>query len=121
MAIETTRDRDTGLTIHTVSGPVTEEDMYAALEDPDPTPLILWDMSGAEVDHVTPLDLQRFVGRAAALGMKRKGGRTAVLAPDDLQFGLARMSEAFTEMDATPFGFRAFRDRDEALQWLTSG
>ena len=123
MSIETTRDPQLDLTTHVVTGPVREEEMYLALEgrgEEDQTALVLWDMSEAEVSHVTAGILRRFIKRAAELGKAREGGRTAVVAPNNLAYGLARMSEAFTELVASPFSFKAFRTQPEALTWLRS-
>jgi len=57
MAIETTLDPDENLTVHVVIGFVSEEEMNGVLEDfydGQPTALFLWDMSQAELAHVTP-------------------------------------------------------------------
>lgn len=123
MALMTTRDLENDLTTHVITGPVSEEEMYRALEgdgDGQPTALVLWNMSHADVAHITPGILRRFIKRAAELGANRPGGRTAIIAPDDLQYGLARMSEAFAEMESAPYSLRAFRDQEEAFQWLRS-
>ena len=98
MAINITRDEVKDLTIHAVIGPVSEEEMYDAIENfynREPTMFLLWDMSQAEVADVASSVLEAFVQRSTTLGVKRKGGRTAVFAPYDVQFGLGRMSEAF--------------------------
>jgi len=119
MGIKITKDED--LTVHDVTGPISEVEMYDALEKfykQEPTALLLWDMSQADAGHVTSEILQKFIKKSAELGVSRQGGRTAVIAPDDLQYGLARMSEAFSKMESAPYSFRAFRTREEALQWL---
>jgi hypothetical protein len=124
MGIKITKDEDRDLTRHDVTGPVSEEEMYDALENfykGEPTTLLLWDMSQADVSQVTTETLQRFVRKSTRLGGSRQGGRTAVIASEDLQYGLARMSEVFTEIESAPYSFRAFRSRQEALQWLKSG
>ena len=121
MGIKITKDG--GLTVHEVTGPVSEVEMYDALErfyNKEPTALLLWDMSQADVSHVTSEILHRFVKKSAELGVSRQGGRTAVIASDDLQFGLARMSEAFSKMESALYSFSAFRTKEEALQWLKS-
>ena len=121
MSLKTIRDKGRDLTIHEIAGLVSPEEMYQALNEPDdcePTTLLLWDMSLADVAQVTPDILRRFIGKAVELGAGRQGGRTAVVAPDDLQFGLARMSEVFTELESAPYDFRAFRTRQEAFEWL---
>jgi hypothetical protein len=123
MPIETARDADRNLTTHVVIGFVSEKEMHEVLEgfyDGQPTALVLWDMSKAQLAHVTAEMLQKFVRRAAKLGVHRRGGRTAVIAPEDLQYGLGRMSETFAEIESTPYRFSVFRSRQDAMQWLAS-
>lgn len=123
MPIETKRDPQADLTIHVVTGPAEQGEMYAALEAggrENQTTLVLWDMADAEVGHVTPEILRPFILRAAELGQARDGGRTAVVAPGDLAYGLARMSEALSDLANSPFLLRAFRTQEEALVWLKS-
>lgn len=110
------------LTIHTVKDAVTEAEMHATLEDfykGKVTPLVLWDMSGADLTHVNAEMMQRFIKKSAHLGKQRPNGRTAVVAPGDLQYGLGRMSEILYEFEPGAFQFRAFRTEEEALLWLT--
>ena len=119
MEIEITKDEH--LTVHNVKGLVSEEGMHDALEmfyKEDPTPLLLWDMSQSDVRNVTPAILLNFAKRSAKLGASRQGGRTAVVAPEDLQYGLARISEVFLETESSPHSFFVFRTREKALQWL---
>lgn len=121
--IDVTRDPSRDLTTHVVIGPVPEEEMYTVLEGfyaDQPTTRLLWDMSRAEMEHVTPEMLRRFISKAAELGVKRPGGRTAVIAPKDLQFALGRMSETFMDFESAPFSFRVFRSAADALSWLVS-
>ncbi len=109
--------------MHDVTGPVSEVEMYDALEKfykQEPTALLLWDMSQADVSQITSDILQKFAKKSAELGVSRQGDRIAVIAPEDLQYGFARMSESFSEMESAPYSFRAFRTREEALQWLKS-
>ena len=42
--------------------------------------------------------------------------KIAVVAPEDISFGLARMYEVFS--DSVPWKFSVFRDIDTALEWL---
>lgn len=124
MAIKVIKDRNQDLTIHEVTGYAIEVEMYDALEkfyQQEPTTMLLWDMSKSDVSHVTPDILQKFIKRSAELGVSRQGGRTAIIAPEDLQYGLARMSMAFSEIESAPFSLCAFRTPKEALQWLKSG
>lgn len=123
MSVETTRDDEKGLTTHVVKGPISEAEMYRALEAfyrGEPTRLTLWDLSQSELVHITREMLRQFIRRAAKLGAARKGGRTAIVAPEDAQYGLGRMSEVYAEIEGAPFSLRVFRSREDALAWLTS-
>jgi len=52
------------------------------------------------------------------LGFSRQGGKTAVVAPKDLVYGLARMFQIMSDTDDFPFETRVFRSYEEAEQWL---
>ena len=123
MSIKTVWDKDRNLTIHFVTGHVSEVEMYSTVEnfyDQQPTSLVLWDMAQAELSHITTNTLLKFIKKAGELGINRRGGRTAVIAPDDLQYGLGRMAEIFSQCETTPFMLRAFRSRQDAMLWLQS-
>jgi hypothetical protein len=123
MGIKTIRNEKQDLTVHEASGLISEVEMYEAQKNfykNNPTTLLLWDMSQAEVSHITSDILRKFAIKSAELGALRQTGRTAVVAPEDLQFALARMSGVFSEMESAPYSFRPFRTREEALQWLKS-
>ena len=123
MSIEITRDQNQNLTSLVVTGQASEEAMHEALAEiyvDDPALLVFWDMSQADVTHVTPDILQKFVRKAVCLGASKPGGRTAVVAPGDLQFGLGRMSEFFADVESAPFDLRVFRSKQDAMAWLTS-
>ena len=48
----------------------------------------------------------------------REDGKTAIVAPDDVTFGLSRMYGILTEGQGPPFETRSFRSVEEAYQWL---
>ena len=123
MPIKTTQDKGQNLTTHVVTGLIVEEEMYKALDvfyEHYNTPLLLWDMSEAEMDNVTPEMLRNFIRKAAKIGVRRRDGKTAVVAISDLQYGFGRMSEMLFELESGPFSFRVFRSRQDAMAWLTS-
>ena len=123
MPVRRAREEDQELTRLVVSGHVLEEDMHEALEEfynDQPTKLLLWDMSLAQLWHITPGMVLDFVRKAVKLGAKRAGGRTAVLAPDDLLFDLGMMSQAFHSQESKHVVLRIFRSEEEALSWLTT-
>ena len=46
--------------------------------------------------------------------------RVALLAPEDLSYGLARMYQAYQDTENKAPDFKVFRSREEALSWLFS-
>jgi len=123
MSIKTSHDRSRDLTIHVVIGSITVDEMIASLEKfytHGSTLLTLWDMSQSELSQITPDGILKFIRRAALLGVERKGGRTAVVAPQDLQYGLGRMAETFAMFESLPFRMGIFRTREDAMSWLLS-
>lgn len=77
----------------------------------------LIDLGGAEMDSVTGHGLRR-LAEYTERHMSRHGARprTAIYAPRDLPFGIARMYEAFS--DESPEDVQVFRDFEEAKAWL---
>ena len=122
MPVRRTREDGEEFTRLNVTGHVLAEEMHEALEEfyaSEPTKLLLYDMSFAEVWHITPDMVLDFVRRAARLGARRPGGRTAVVAPGDLQFDLSMMSQAFHALESKKVDLRVFRSQEDALSWLT--
>ncbi len=121
MPVRTVIDQERDITVHTATGEVVDEEMFAAQSEfyeNGPTTLQLWEMSECSVKGVTIGGMRTFIERAAQLGKAREKGRTAVIVSSQLQYGLARMAEAFGEFASLPFEFHAFKDRDEANAWL---
>ena len=121
MPVRTVIDNEGDITEHIATGEVTDDEMFAAqveFYENGPTTLQLWEMSECSVKGVTIGGMRTFIERAAQLGEARKNGRTAVTVSSQLQYGLARMAEAFGEFASLPFEFHAFKDHDTALAWL---
>ena len=91
-----------------------------ALNDPacpDPVALLV-DVSRSESLATRPADEIRKVAEFLGPYAGRIGGRCAVVAPADVQFGLSQMGAVHSERVGV--GAQVFRTRDEALQWLKS-
>lgn len=109
------------LTFHEVSGPVTAEELGRRAVEfvrDRPTPLALWDFTGADVSGLSAKDLRTLLRRIQPHAENRRGGRTALVFGSTLGFGLGRMAEAFGETSGFPYEFRAFRELGAALLWL---
>jgi hypothetical protein len=90
-------------------------------EAPEITRDVLWDFRSASLREIGTEDLRRLV----MVGMKyqhrfaeREGGKTAIVASENLEYGLMRASENLSEMYDYSFEIRTFRALGEAEEWL---
>jgi len=78
-------------------------------------PLMLWDLSRAQLAPSFDVpSITSFIRRHRP----DVPGYTAVVADQDVTYGLSRMGQAY--MEGLPVDFQVFRNRDEALSWLKS-
>jgi hypothetical protein len=109
------------ITTATGRGRVIASDLLAALHafyDNAPTMLALCDISDADLSSLPSDELSRIVQFTERRAEVRRGGKTAIAASRNLEYGMARMYEILAEAYAHPVTIRAFRTREEALQWL---
>ncbi len=71
----------------------------------------LWDLREASLDLLSATDVQSLVKFLKENAYVRSGGRTAMVAPEDAEYGLVRMGEAYAEQ--LPTAFRVFRSLAE--------
>ena len=112
------------ITTATGRGRVMGSELLAALQgfyDNAPTLLALCDVSDADLSALSTDELVRIVQFTERRAAVRRGGRTAIAAPGNLEYGMARMYEILADAYAHPVAIRAFRTREEALQWLREG
>ena len=79
---------------------------------------VLWDLSQCNVSNLTTDDVHSVAHTPRKYAEMRKGGKTAIVAPTDITFGLTRMYEFMTDMQNYSFKTQAFRTTQEAYQWL---
>ncbi|MFC1671606.1 STAS/SEC14 domain-containing protein [Planctomycetota bacterium] len=80
----------------------------------------LADLSDVEASEseVTPDSVQKMVDIDCAHREKYGNISTAVVAPTDLTFSLARVFELTSDLSSSPFKVRVFTNREEAMGWL---
>jgi len=85
---------------------------------------VLWTGEpGASIAHMTRDDLRKIATvykRHANRLHLRAGGKSAVVAPTDVDYGLSRVTEALhtSGRPAPPYEFTVFRTEEEALAWI---
>jgi len=117
--IETSIDYQLDLTVHTVSGNLTSQEIQDKLEiyyQGRPTQLILWDFMNATWSGITTDELQELVRKAKKYS--REGGKTAFVLSTDIDFGIGRMIETYAELEKYDYEFYNFRNRRDAEKWL---
>ncbi len=119
--IETTIDTKRNLTIQKCSGNLTTKEMIDAINsfyDGSPTSYTLWDFSNASMNDIPSENVREMVTLIKNRGFVRQGGKTAVVTPSDLAYGLARMFQIMSDTNDFPFELRVFRYFKEATKWL---
>ena len=116
-------DSENDMTVVTVIGKVTANEIIAAITDfyeGSVTSIILWDLTQGDLSEIGSSDVEIIADLSVKYAEKRPSGKTAVVGSDDLAFGLSRMYEMTKELVKLPFETKTFRDIDEALKWLLS-
>ena len=122
MPIKKVVDRSKDLCTFTCYGELSIEEIILTLMkfyqgvEGQPTRKVLWDMSNATSDKISMHDMDEIV----ALRMNNEGivsrGRTAIVAPEDANFGLARVFELRTT--GTNRDLLVFRTYEDAAKWI---
>jgi len=115
-------DSEKDLTVYTVAGTVPAAVYATNIHEfyvvGPVTKHVLWDLTGAELEHLLPGDVQSIAKTPRKFLEDRAGGRTAIVAPNDLAFGLARMYEFTVDPAEVPVEVQVFRSAEEASRWL---
>jgi len=125
MPITSQVDPIKNLTIYTLNGDLALDEILNAIqsfwEAHELTLNVLWDARRAKLTRLKSSDIERIaelIGRYTHRFEERRGGKTAVVASSDLQYGLSRILGTFYEIKDFPTQFQTFRQMDEAIQWL---
>tara|TARA_R110002073_G_scaffold5619_9_gene34526 strand:+ start:4240 stop:4632 length:393 start_codon:yes stop_codon:yes gene_type:complete len=124
-------ERQTDLIRLTVTGAVTTEDLYQGVDaiyeptpdQPKPPKMVLWDLTDSQPPPAgdAAAHLRDFSIYAAERGQFRTDSRVAVLSPNQVQFGMARMSASLAELNQAAYSMGIFRDIESAMTWLKEG
>jgi len=119
--IETIVDSQGDLSVFTVNGELTADEIIERVEEyytKHPTKLVLWIMGDVDLSAITREEIERIIQIAKKNTGKRKEGKTAIVGSKDVEYGLARMYEAYTGFENLPYEYKIFKDVDEAKEWL---
>ena len=120
--IEKNVDKNGQLTIYTAKGSISGEEVKNAIrgfyEHGPITRNVLWDVSLAVLNDLSAEDVRQIAHVPRQSLELRKDGKTAIVAPSDLAFGLSRMYQINSQPEPLPFEVKIFRDSEAAHNWL---
>jgi hypothetical protein len=119
--IETVVDIQNDLSVFTVNGSLVADEIIERVEEfytKHPTKLVLWVMGDVDLSAITNEGIERVIQTAAKYSHKRKEGKTAIVGPKDVEYGLGRVYEAYTGLENLPYEYGVFKDVKEAKKWL---
>jgi hypothetical protein len=119
--IETKCDPSRNLTVAKATGMMTSNDFLDWTADyysGTTTLFVLWDLSEANLSEINTGNIRDDAKLTKSLADKRKGGKTAIVSGNSLEYGISRMLETFYEMEEVPFEVQVFYDIDKAMEWL---
>ena len=125
MPITSEVDKTKNLTIFTLTGEMTLDEIQKAIksfwEAHDLRLNALWDVQQAKLNNLKSSDmvsLTALIGQYTHRFEERRGGKTAVVASSDLQYGFSRILGSLYEIEDFPTKLKIFRIMDEAFEWL---
>jgi hypothetical protein len=114
-------DAENDVTVFTVVGAVDAAEVSGhimAFLTGDPTQLVLWDIRAGSVAGLSIVDGRWIIERAKLFADRGRGGRTAIVCAQTLDYAVSCMFQAFAEAMQIPFEIAMFRDHAEARRWL---
>ena len=99
--IETTVGLEKNLTMYVVNGRVSADEIIEKVVEyytTQPTRLVLWVMENAYTKGISTEDIQEIILTAKKYSGSRKEGKTAIVGPKEIDYGLGRMYQTFSEI-----------------------
>lgn len=116
-------DYEKNLTVFTVIGEVEADEIKNEIRkfyEGEVTKFVLWELSESDVSKLTFSDVKDIASTPIEYSKKRIGGKTAIVAPEKITFGLSRMYDTMKDIQKVPFPTMSFRTYDKAYNWLLS-
>jgi hypothetical protein len=109
------------VTLRKIIGDVTIDEMLNALREyyaGQVTRNWVWDLSNGSVRSLTSNDMKLIAELVLQHAHSRAGGKTAIVAPNDLDYGISRMLNIYAELGNILFQTQTFRTLSEAAKWI---
>ena len=121
MPIVTNKEENKDLTVFTVTGVLSHEEVMPVVKsfyEGEPTKHVLWDLINTTEVHLTSAEVEKIATYRMRYEGKRASGKTAIVAQKDVLFGISRMFEMQSKMRKAPYLIMVFRNMDDAYKWL---
>jgi len=115
------KNKKLDLTTITVVGRVSASEISNVIAEHNQqhvTKLALWDLTQASLEMLTPNEVYNIVMAANEFVDLRKGGKTAIVTPNDAEFNLSKVYDSVQQAAQTFVTHKTFRDKDSATDWL---
>ena len=119
--IETTVDLEKNLTMYVVNGHLSADEIIEKVivyYTEHPTKLVLWVMADAFTSGISTGEIEKIILTAKKYSGSRKEGKTAIVGPKEIDYGLGRMYQTFSELEGLPYEYMVFKELEEAKDWL---
>lgn len=119
--VESRSDLTRGLTEYICTGVVDRAEITDAVDSfyaDTPTPNVIWDLADANVSALSAADVEVLADHTVSRAHSRDEGKTAIIAPKDMGYGLSRMFQTLAGLAQHQAAVRVFRTRDDALEWI---
>ena len=113
--------KDENLTIFNISGDLGFEEIIDLVDftySGEITLNILMNLTEANTSSLTSVQIEKIGNHSKKYSHLRRGGKTAYLVTKDIDFGLARMYQTYTELKGHHEVHGVYRSYGEAMTWL---
>jgi len=120
--ILSTEDMKRNLTIYTCRGQISVDEIKKKVKsfyEGTPSRNVIWDFTEADLSSITADEIRALASGVKKLAHSREGGKTAIVAPEDISYGFGRMYQIFAEIYAQIADIGVFRSKLEAERWLS--
>lgn len=120
--IHSTIDDGRDMIHHACKGIVTLEEIREKIQafyQSTPTQNVIWDFTEADMSGTKTVEIDILAKSVQKMAHSREKGKTAIVTPQDLTYGLARMYQTFAEIiKGTISSIQVFRTLQEAKTWI---
>lgn len=112
------------LSIFSIEGSASRDellDIVSGIKPEQRTRHIIWDATAGTVETIGKDDLRSIASFLKAGHGMRAGGKTALVGPEDLDYGIGRMFQAYAILENLAVEYRLFRTLDDAMDWIEEG